>query len=208
MTEERRGAKVSQAAGDLMLAQRLLAGEERAFESFFGAYFPGLFRFVLIRVGYDEEAAEEIVQATLCQAVRKLHTYKGEAPLFTWLCTFCRHELSAYLKSRSRAPQSVGSVEDLAEVQAALDSLAGDDSPEGAARREELRDLIRLALERLPPRYGDVLEWKYIDGLSVLQIAERMKVSAKAVESLLTRARDAFRDGFAAVCGGRADLEP
>lgn len=42
---------------------------------------------------------------------------------------------------------------------------------------------------------------KYTDGLSVKQIAERLGTSPKAVESLLTRARQAFRDGFASLAG-------
>lgn len=205
---EREGQVSRSALGDLGLARRVLAGEEAAFESLFQTYFPGLFRFALIRVNYDADAAEEIVQATLCDALRKLHTYRGEAPLFTWLCTFCRHEISAYGRKRGRQPQALGGVEDLEEVQAALDSLAGDTSPEGAARKQELASLIRLVLERLPGHYGDVLEWKYVEDISVNEIAQRLQVSAKAAESLLTRARLAFRDGFAAVCGGQADLEP
>jgi DNA-directed RNA polymerase specialized sigma24 family protein len=46
-----------------------------------------------------------------------------------------------------------------------------------------------------------VLEWKYIHGLSVDEIAERLDVGYKATESLLTRAREAFRDAFAVVAG-------
>jgi len=46
----------------------------------------------------------------------------------------------------------------------------------------------------LPPVYGDLLEWKYVDGLSILELAERLGRSPKAIESLLTRAREAFRE--------------
>jgi RNA polymerase sigma-70 factor (ECF subfamily) len=56
----------------------------------------------------------------------------------------------------------------------------------------------------LPRRYSDVLEWKYIQGLSVKEIATRLGVAPKAAESTLNRARSAFRDGFATVAN--ADL--
>ena len=52
-------------------------------------------------------------------------------------------------------------------------------------------------LDGLPARYGDALEWKYVEGLPVVEIAARLAVSPKAAESLLTRAREAFRDAFA-----------
>ena len=45
----------------------------------------------------------------------------------------------------------------------------------------------------MPDHYAQVLEWKYIDGYPVKAIAERLGVSDKAAESLLTRAREAFR---------------
>jgi RNA polymerase sigma-70 factor (ECF subfamily) len=59
--------------------------------------------------------------------------------------------------------------------------------------------LIQAALDALPDRYGDVLEWKYVDGLSVKQIAQRLGVGPKAAESLLSRARGAFRETLQAI---------
>ncbi|HYU25878.1 MAG TPA: sigma factor-like helix-turn-helix DNA-binding protein, partial [Thermoanaerobaculia bacterium] len=53
-----------------------------------------------------------------------------------------------------------------------------------------------VALDRLPRHYGDVLEWKYIEGAAVNEIAVRLGTTAKAAESLLTRARSAFREAF------------
>ena len=59
-----------------------------------------------------------------------------------------------------------------------------------------------MTLDCLPERYGDALEWKYIQELSVHEIATRLKVTPKAAESLLSRAREAFRDAFAAIHAG------
>jgi RNA polymerase sigma-70 factor (ECF subfamily) len=190
------------AGEDRELVQRMLDGREAAFEEFFDSYFPGLYRFALARMR-DEGAAEEVVQAALCRAVSKLHTYRGEAALFTWLCTFCRHEISAYYK-RHRSGAAVALVEDVPEVRAALESLALEaaQAVEDDSRRAELARLVQMTLDHLPPKYGRALELKYLEGVPVKEIAERLGLGPKAVESLLTRARDAFRDGFAAVSGG------
>jgi RNA polymerase sigma-70 factor (ECF subfamily) len=189
-------------AGDRALAARMLAGHEAAFEEFFAAFFPPLFRFALARLR-DATAAEEVVQAALGRALAKLATYRGEAALFTWLCTFCRHEIGAYRERQARRPAQVDLAEDLPEVRAALESLAArrPDDPESALRREEVARAVQTALDRLPRRYGDALEWKYIEGLSVAEIGQRLGLGAKAAESLLARARDAFRDGFLALSG-------
>jgi RNA polymerase sigma-70 factor (ECF subfamily) len=56
-----------------------------------------------------------------------------------------------------------------------------------------------VVLDYLPRRYGQVLEWKYIEGLSVKEIADKLGIAPKAAESTLTRARNAFRDGITAL---------
>jgi RNA polymerase sigma-70 factor, ECF subfamily len=192
---------------DKAIVRRMLAGDEAAFEEFFEAYFSGLYRFALTRLDRRADAAEDVVQATLCKAIAKLATYRGEAALFTWLCTFCRHEISAY--HTQRGVQETQLIEDAPEIRAALESIgaATADAPDQRLLRRELARLVQVTLDSLPPRYGDALEWKYIQGLTVSDIAARLGVGPKAAESLLTRARQAFRDGFAAVCAGAEVLE-
>jgi RNA polymerase sigma-70 factor (ECF subfamily) len=187
---------------DLALVRRVIAADEAAFDEFFADYFPRLYRFALARVGGNQDAAEEIVQRVLIQALDRLHTYRGEAALFTWLCTLCRREILAWHEREGKA-REVSFFDDRHELRVALDALASvrADDPETALQRQELSGLVRLTLDHLPGRYGDVLEWKYIQELSVREIADRLGVGYKAAESLLTRARVAFRDGFSLVAG-------
>lgn len=198
------------AQSDRDLVKRLLRGEEVAFEAFFRDYFPRLYRFALARLSHDADVAEEIVQATLCRAVSTLKTFRGEAALFTWLCTLCRREMSAHFRRRPRERPAAEPLEESPEIQAALESLAAalEDSPEDELRRKEIARLVQTVLDFLPAGYGDALEWKYALGLSVKEIAERLKLTPKAAESLLTRARQAFRNEFASMTGGRLRFGP
>ena len=183
---------------DRLLVRRMLTGEEEAFEEFFALYFSGLYRFTLGRVGRDSDAAEEIVQRALCKAVLKLKSYRGEAALFTWLCTFCRHEISRYCKEESRLLHAPKFLDDTPEIRAALESLltAAEQQPDQVVLRSEVSQLVQMVLDGLPSRYADALEWKYIEDLSVKEIAIRLDLGLKAAESLLTRARGAFKDAF------------
>ena len=67
------------------------------------------------------------------------------------------------------------------------------------AWHSDIRRLVQATMDALPERYGDVLEWKYVDGLPVADIAARLDIGAKAAESLLTRARAAFREAILAM---------
>ncbi len=58
-----------------------------------------------------------------------------------------------------------------------------------------------MALDSLPPRYGDALEWKYIQGYSVKEIAARMDLSFEATQSLLARAKRSFQDIYGTLVG-------
>ena len=64
---------------------------------------------------------------------------------------------------------------------------------------------MHAVLDRLPGRYGDALEWKYVEGRSVEEISERLGIGQTAAQSLLARARVAFREGVEAVFGASAD---
>ena len=186
---------------DLAIARGVMSGDESAAEAFFSEYFHRIFRFARVRLGGNEDAAEEVTQTTLIRAVRKLHTYRGEAALFTWLCTLCRREIAAWCERSGNLCETrlAAATPDL---QAALDTAARlSVDPELETSRNELARLVHLTMEQLPGRYGEALDWKYVQGLSVDEIARRLGIGYKAAESLLTRARQAFRDSFALVIG-------
>jgi RNA polymerase sigma-70 factor (ECF subfamily) len=179
------------------LVRRMLAGDEDAFERFFDAAYPVLYRFALARLGSDEDAAAEIAQAAICKAIGKLQTYRGEAALLTWLCTFCRHELYAWFR-RHEGRVRVELLEDDPEIRAALQSLQITEGAESALDRARVASRVQRVLDHLPPHYAHALEWKYIDEIPVREIGIRLGLGIKAAESLLTRARGAFRDAFRA----------
>ena len=193
-----------ESVSDKALVFRVLNGDESAFRVFFESYFPRLFRFALYRLNGDADLAEDVAQTTLTKALDNLSSYRGEAALLSWMCTICRHEIGAVLKREARIP--IVLVDDELSVRSALESLIDPDgTPDSKLGSIELARLIKVTLDSLPIDYGDALEWKYVDGMTVAEIGKRLGRSRKAAESLLNRAREAFRDGFTALTGGAHD---
>jgi RNA polymerase sigma-70 factor (ECF subfamily) len=189
-------------AEDRKLVALMVRGNERAFDLFVDEYYPRLYRFVYSRLRGNADATEEIVQTTFSNVIQKIGTYRGEAALFTWLCTFCRFEIAAYWRRKGKRAPEVSLEEDSPGARAALETLGAlSDGTVARFEREELARMVWAVLDHLPIRYGNALQWKYIQGLSVREIARRLGASPKAAESTLTRARQAFRDGFSAVAG-------
>jgi RNA polymerase sigma-70 factor, ECF subfamily len=73
--------------------------------------------------------------------------------------------------------------------------LAELPAPDNRERREEA-ERIAVALANLPAHYEAVLRAKYLDQESVAAIAAAQGESIKAIESMLTRARQALREMF------------
>ena len=188
---------------DLQLVQRLLAGDEKEFARVFRENYPRLYRFAFARLNGDADAADEMAQRTLCRAMRKLHLYRAEASLFTWLCQICRHEIHDHVECGTATAGTSSRSTTIPSVRSALESLPADgrSDPAGSASRAEvLRS--RSARSGLPAaRYTDVLRWKYIEELGVDEIAGRLNVTTHAAESLLARARRSFREGWLSVTG-------
>ncbi len=191
---------------DRELVAAVLAGDERAFTRFFETYFPRIYRFALPRLDRNADATKDVVQSTLIKAMRGLEGWRGEAALFTWLCQICRRQIADHVRSQRRYAGRVVLIDDSEEVRAALDSIEAPahDDPFRGADRAELRRLVHAVLDRLPQRYGEALEWKYVEGRSVEEIGERLGIGQTAAQSLLARARIGFREGVEAVFGASA----
>ena len=194
---------------DKRLVKQLLAGDQRAFDRFFEDNFARLYRFAMVRLSDDPEGAREVVQITLTRAVRKLHQYRAESALFTWLCAICRNETSDWLRCQVRYREHIVLFEDHPEVQAAVDSfqVPAEDNPEKQYQRTEAMRMIQVALDRLPAKYGNVLEWKYVEGYSLKEISAKLEIGVEAAQSLLARAKRAFAEVYSSLNETVADAE-
>jgi RNA polymerase sigma-70 factor (ECF subfamily) len=172
------------------LVDRMRAGDESAFELFAEWYIPGLYRFAGRRLDHDRELTRDIVQTTVCHVIENLDSYRAEAPLFTWLCACCRNEIAVYFRRLGRRPREV----ELEEAAANAGPVLVFPAPDERLLRAEEAELVHVTLDRLPPSYAKAVQWRYLEGLAVPEIARRLASSYKATESLLSRARKAFRE--------------
>jgi len=181
---------------DADLVQSMLSGDQRAFERFFANYFPRVFRFARPRLGGNLDATKDVVQSCLIKAVRSLAQFRGEAALFSWVCQICRHEVCDYLRVHRRHADVVVSIDRSREGRAAcavLESPA-ELNPDSSRETEESCRMTQSILSALPENYRNALQWKYVEGRSVAEVAELLGIGHTAAQSLLARARESFRD--------------
>lgn len=163
----------------------VLAGDERAWRTWYEASFDELHAYVSWRCAGLRDLADEVVQETWLTAVRRIGGFDPERGSFVaWLCGFAANILRNQLRRRARDHRRNQSLNGELLV------------PDAAKEENEQAERIASALAALPERYEAALRAKYLDQHSVAQIAEDWQETPKAIESLLTRARLAFREAY------------
>lgn len=166
------------------LRRAALAGDERAWQALYDGAFAPLWSYVLWRSGGLRDRAEEAVQETWLVAVRRLSDFDpARGSFLAWLRGIAANVLRSRLRAARRAPETLDA-----------DTLPAEVRDE--VERRERAEAIAQALAALPERYEAVLRAKYLDRLRVDEIASTWSESPKAIESLLTRARQAFRAAY------------
>jgi RNA polymerase sigma-70 factor (ECF subfamily) len=164
------------------LLRAVLAGDERAWEVLYTEAFDGLHAYVGWRCAGLRDLAEEVVQETWLTAVRRIRSFEPARGSFAgWLRGIAANVLRNHLRRQDRRngrslPQSLSTAD--------------------ALEQREQAERIARALAELPEHYEAVLRAKYLDDQSVADIAAARGETPKAVESLLTRARQAFREAY------------
>src|SRR3984893_10476102 len=182
---------------DRALVERMRAGDQRAFDEFFTDSARRFVAFIARRTALDPATLEDIVQSALLKAVRHLASYRGEAALLTWLTEIRLNELAHKHRKTKRRPAHISLDEPQAahrweEVLRAPDAQEPVSQLQAATERAE----IMQVLEGLPANYALVLEAKYGDGFSVETISLQLGLTEIAVQSMLARARVAFRQSW------------
>ena len=155
-------------------------------EDLVNKYQKSLMAFIRKKVG-DEDVVEELTQDILMAAYKALPTFNGKSSEFSFICGIAKHKITDYY--RKKKLKTV-----LFSVNPIIEEIAEDAiTPERDVLKNELKEEIKKTMTELREDYEKILRLKYIDNWKSSQIAKLMKISVKAVESRLIRARKKFQ---------------
>ncbi len=135
----------------------------------------------------DEGVVEELTQDILWAAGRAWPSFSGKSSEFSFICGIAKHKIADYYRKKKLKTILFSVNPKFEEI---ADQAIG---PERDALKEELKAEIKKTLSELRADYEKILRLKYVDGWKSSQIAKLMKLSLKAVESRLVRARKKFQ---------------
>ena len=157
---------------------------------FYNKYYWSVHKFVSRKVD-DEETVAELTNDVLLAAIKSYETFDGKSSEFSWVCAIAKHKIIDYYRKKKLKTILFSTSEVFEEV--ADQAL----SPERDALKNELKQEIKRTMVELNEGYRHLLRLKYVDHLKVADIAKLLKISVKAVESKLIRAKAKFRTAWA-----------
>jgi RNA polymerase sigma-70 factor (ECF subfamily) len=176
---------------DVRLMQRVRDDEPGAFEEVVDKYQHRLVAVLHHVVGSAEEA-EDLAQEVFLRIYRSRKKYRARAKFSTWLFTIANNLALNALRSRKRKPQVPLDVRDSGPLgPRPAEQLVHDSStlPTKRLAQAELAEVVRRAVEGLNERQRVAVVLNKFEEMNYAEIAEVMGLSAKAVKSLLSRAR-------------------
>ncbi len=186
-------AQSASSDGEAALVARAREGDAAAFTELVNRHARKIFRLAR-HITDNPEDAEDVLQETFLRAYEHLPGFQGQSRFYTWLVRIAVNQSLMKLRKR-RADRSV-SLDD--PVDTGEDNVTREiavwDNPERQYSQEEIREILKKAVESLPPIFRAVFVLRDIDELSTEETAVALNLSVPAVKTRLLRARLRLRE--------------
>ncbi len=180
---------------DLMLVERTVAGDQKAYELLVLKYQRRIER-LIGRMVRDTDLVEDIAQETFIRAYRALAQFRGEAQFYTWLYRIAVNTAKKALGDLKRDPlvseNALRGGDEEDETSAVENELTTAETPETVLAAKEIAAAVNSAMDALPEELRQAVTLREIEGLSYEEIAEVMNCPIGTVRSRIFRAREAI----------------
>jgi RNA polymerase sigma-70 factor (ECF subfamily) len=184
-----------------LLIARAKDGDFSAFTELIDAHKAKIFALAR-RLAGNEQDAEDIVQDSLLKAIDNIDSFRGDSSFGTWLFSIALNEARGHLARQKR--QDLLSIEEYlpshesnSADKTAHHRLFDWDDPHSKMETSELSELLDEGLSELPYIYREAFVLRYVEELSVKEVAAMIGESDAATKSRILRARLALREHLA-----------
>ncbi len=168
------------------LLTRLINKDRKAAKEFYDQYALRLSNFILSKIDSKQDA-EELTQDVLLAFLDNLGVFAGNSSINTYLCSIAKNKIIDYYRK-----QKIKKIL-FSQLTPVIQALTDDKfDPEKIFQKTFLKQKIIKTFSQITPKYAKILWLKYVEGRSVAEIALMLKITLKAAESRLLRARRMF----------------
>lgn len=166
--------------------------DNKAFKELYKNFALPLTKFIIKKIGGDQDVVDEIFSQTIISAWKGFNTFKNKSSYFTWICKIALNKIADYYREQIH--------ENSLFVAPFFDSLAEKNSqhlqPDEKLALEELRYAVRECINLLPEDKRNLIYLRYWKDLTISQIARITGLSERSVEGKIYRAKKALKSIF------------
>ncbi len=176
---------------DLILVNKALeTGDPEAYNTLMKLYRDPIY-FMLYEKINDQEIAKDLTIEALGKAFRKLHLYTPEYAFSTWLYTVARNHCIDYLRKHKLPTVSIQKMMvDEDGKRSSFDIISKDLDPSEKMERKQRIAILRRIIQRLKPKYRDLVKLRYFKELTYEEISEIQNIPLGTVKAQLHRSRE------------------
>ncbi|MBU3912229.1 MAG: sigma-70 family RNA polymerase sigma factor [Candidatus Omnitrophica bacterium] len=188
---------------DVRLMLEFQKGSKEAFETLMRKNYPFLLNFIYRYTG-DKATAEDLTQEVFIRVYKSASTYVPRAQFKTWLYKIARNtSLNELRRYKYRAVSLNTTIEiDGEQIPRQIEDKKIR-RPDEILIHSETVQAVKRAIYALPERQRVVIILRRYEGFSYQEIARTMKISEKAVKSLLSRARENLKNALSCLIHGQ-----
>ena len=168
---------------DSLIAQ-CLSGDQAAWDTIVRQHWRKVFNVAYKFVGKHDEA-EDLAQDIFLKIFKALHTFDRRANFQTWIISISRNLCIDHYRSVRKERQTIAREVDTADLQPA----SGERTPYAFAEHQDLREMLRQALQTLPETLRTAVILRDLQELSYQEIADRLELPEGTVKSRINRGR-------------------
>jgi len=184
------------ALSDEQLAEKYLSGDANAMTTIYERYIDKVYRLAYSKLG-DHHDAQDVASSVFLKLCTYLQQFRGDSKLSTWIFAVAANAAIDF--ARRRKPQDsldreIGGKDGEPMERQVPDRNPG---PEELVEKEDFKRHMLSLVQKLPDMQREILELRFIVGLSYQEISEELGIEMGTVKSRINRAVASLREAYA-----------
>ncbi len=179
---------------DRTLVERAQKGDKRAFDKLLKKYRKSVY-YMLLKMVKNSDDAEDLAQEAFAKAFTSIERFDATFAFSTWLFRIASNNCIDFIRKKRVQTISIDQPiesEDGGNMQ--MDLKDGGLDPNDALLKQQRGKYLKMALDRLPLKYRQLVELRYFDELSYEEVAEKTQLPLGTIKAQLFRARELLQE--------------
>lgn len=172
-------------ASDQQLIERVLGGDASAFEHLFNRYRDSILQLYLQKTGGNIDDSNDLLQETFVKIYLNLQRYSDQYTFGQWIYTIARNTFIDYVRRKRDDTVSIDNLREAGGL-----STWSEPNPEERMITHQNRARIEAFLDRMSPRYKELIELRFFKEYSYEEIASHLNLPMGTVKTQIHRARE------------------